>query len=100
MPPWTGLGAVERNYVGFGVVYPRESDSIMARLIVPEISQDLEPGAVRPRRPFLSPTARKAILSAHIMISVGLLGDSAGFFAVAMRAGTTHDPGGLTELAG
>jgi hypothetical protein len=38
-------------------------------------------------RPWILPRrARLTILTAHIMMSVGLLGDSAGFFAVAMRA--------------
>ena len=36
--------------------------------------------------------ARQTLLTAHIMISVGLLGDSAGFLAVAIRAAITDDP--------
>jgi Predicted integral membrane protein (DUF2269) len=40
----------------------------------------------------LSPRARRALLSAHIVISVGLLGDVAGFIAVAIRAAGTDDP--------
>jgi hypothetical protein len=36
--------------------------------------------------------ARHALLTTHIMISVGLLGDSAGFLAVAIRAAATDDP--------
>ena len=40
----------------------------------------------------LSQHARRALLTAHIVISVGLLGDSAGFLAVAVRAAiTTND---------
>jgi uncharacterized membrane protein len=39
----------------------------------------------------LSPVARRAILTAHIVFSVGLLGDSAGFLAVAVRASVTDD---------
>jgi len=43
--------------------------------------------AAAPRRPWILPRrARLAILTAHVMMSVGLLGDSAGFLAVAMRA--------------
>jgi hypothetical protein len=52
------------------------------------------PGAARatPRPPrVLPPRARNALLTAHIAISVGLLGDSAGFLAVAIRAATTAD---------
>jgi uncharacterized membrane protein len=39
----------------------------------------------------LSPGARRAILTTHIIVSVGLLGDTAGFLAVAIRAATTSD---------
>lgn len=45
----------------------------------------------RPRRT-LSVGVRKAILTTHIVVSVGLLGDSAGFLAVAIRGATTDDP--------
>lgn len=41
----------------------------------------------------LSPSARRTVLTAHIIASVGLLGDSAGFLAVAIRGATTDDPG-------
>ena len=41
---------------------------------------------------------RQAVLTAHIMISVGLLGDSAGFLAVAIRAATTDDVGAVVEM--
>lgn len=40
----------------------------------------------------LSRTTRRAVLTAHIIASVGLLGDSAGFLAVAIRAAATGDP--------
>jgi hypothetical protein len=39
----------------------------------------------------LSPSARKAVLTTHIIVSVGLLGDSAGYLAVAIRAAATSD---------
>jgi hypothetical protein len=42
--------------------------------------------------------ARHALLTAHIVISVGLLGDSAGFLAVAVRLAGTQAPVGRTEL--
>jgi hypothetical protein len=38
------------------------------------------------------------VLTAHIIISVGLLGDSAGFLAVALRASHRGDPGSALEL--
>jgi Predicted integral membrane protein (DUF2269) len=41
---------------------------------------------------------RQAVLTAHIMMSVGLLGDSAGFLAVSIRAARTDDPAALLEL--
>jgi hypothetical protein len=40
----------------------------------------------------LSHRARQAVLTAHIIMSVGLLGDSAGFLAIAIRAAGTDDP--------
>ncbi len=47
--------------------------------------------STRPRWP-MSPSVRRSVLTAHIIASVGLLGDSAGFLAVAVRAATTDDP--------
>jgi hypothetical protein len=47
---------------------------------------------------FLSARARLAILTVHIIISVGLLGDSAGFLAVAIRTAMTDDPRTIIEL--
>ncbi|HEX2444902.1 MAG TPA: hypothetical protein VHJ77_13220 [Vicinamibacterales bacterium] len=41
--------------------------------------------------------ARQALLTAHIIMSVGLLGDSAGFLAVAIRAAGAGDPGAQLE---
>ena len=43
-------------------------------------------------RQTLAPAARRAVLTVHIVASVGLLGDVAGFLAVAIRAVTTDDP--------
>jgi hypothetical protein len=45
--------------------------------------------------PPLRPRARRAALTAHIVVSVGLLGDSAGFLAIAVRAAATAN----TDLA-
>ena len=47
----------------------------------------------RPRRSAwrLSPRARRAILTTHIVASVGLLGDCAAVLATAIRAATTDD---------
>jgi len=47
----------------------------------------------RATRLHLSRTARKWWLTAHIVVSVGLLGDSAGFLAVATRGVTSTDAG-------
>lgn len=46
----------------------------------------------------LPPGARRAILTTHIAVSVGLLGDSAGFLAVAVRAATITDTDRATAL--
>ena len=54
--------------------------------------------AVRPARLFPL-RLRHTLLTAHIAISVGLLGDSAGFLAVAVRAAGTDDPAAAIELA-
>jgi hypothetical protein len=43
-------------------------------------------------------SARNALLTAHIAISVGLLGDSAGFLAVAIRLSRLDDPAAQAEL--
>jgi hypothetical protein len=52
----------------------------------------------RAKRQWLLPQrARQAVLTAHIMMSVGLLGDSAGFLAVAIRASRSGDPQALIE---
>ena len=40
----------------------------------------------------LTPAARRAVLTTHIMVSVGLLGDSAGFLAVALQGGDDRRP--------
>lgn len=44
----------------------------------------------RPRR--LSPPLRRALLTLHVVTSVGLLGDVAGFLAVAIRAQSIDAP--------
>jgi hypothetical protein len=45
---------------------------------------------VAPRR--LSPSLRRAVLTTHIVMSVGLLGDCAVLLATAIRAAATSDP--------
>ena len=57
----------------------------------------LMPEPTTARRRFLPQRVRLAVLTAHIMISVGLLGDSAGFLAVAIRAARTQDPAAAIE---
>ena len=52
----------------------------------------MKPSRVFPRR------VREALLIAHIIVSVGLLGDVAGFLAVAARLSTTTDPRSALEL--
>ena len=46
------------------------------------------------RRPWLPlpPAALKVLLTLHIIVSVGLLGDSAGYLAVAIHGSTARDP--------
>jgi hypothetical protein len=46
----------------------------------------------------VSQSLRRALLTAHIIISVGLLGDSAGFLAVSIRAARLDDPASVREL--
>src|SRR5215510_96811 len=50
------------------------------------------------QRRYLSRGARNALLTAHIMISVGLLGDSAGFLAVAIRAARAGQEAAMVEM--
>lgn len=40
----------------------------------------------------LTPFQRRLVLTVHIIVSVGLLGDSAGYLAVAIRGAATADP--------
>jgi hypothetical protein len=47
-------------------------------------------GADRPRR--FGRRTRHIVLTVHIVVSVALLGDSAGFLAVAIRRATSDDP--------
>ena len=49
------------------------------------------PGTADRSGRFRRPT-RNAVLTAHVVVSVGLLGDSAGFLAVAVRRATSDDP--------
>jgi hypothetical protein len=56
--------------------------------------------ATERRRRLFSAPVRNTVLTIHIAVSVGLLGDSAGFLAVAVRAANTGDAGTVTELAG
>jgi hypothetical protein len=50
-------------------------------------------GPTAPGRPSrFGRRTRNAVLTAHIVVTVGLLGDSAGFLAVAVRRATSEDP--------
>lgn len=51
------------------------------------------------QRKTFSAAVRNTLLTLHIAVSVGLLGDSAGFLAVAMRAAGTSDPAAVLEQA-
>jgi Predicted integral membrane protein (DUF2269) len=53
----------------------------------------------RPTRRGLSRRARNILLTAHIALSVGLLGDSAGYLAVAIRTSTLDDPSLVQDSA-
>ena len=53
-----------------------------------------------PRRRLFPQRVRLIILTAHIMMSVGLLGDSAGFLAVAIRAADSPTREGMLPLVG
>src|SRR5690606_32084843 len=44
------------------------------------------------KRFLLSPFSKRLVLTIHIMVSVSLLGDSAGYLAVAIRGAVTDDP--------
>ena len=55
-----------------------------------------EPNAARKR--YLPQRWRQWLLTTHIILSVGLLGDSAGFLAVAIRAASATDPQQVREL--
>jgi hypothetical protein len=57
----------------------------------------MDPTTAKPRRVFPR-RVRNAVLTAHIMMSVGLLGDVAGFLAVAIRASSTTDQGSALHL--
>src|SRR5262245_19869653 len=45
----------------------------------------------------LGRVSRNSLLTVHIMVSVGLLGDSAGFLAVAVRRSISYDPALITS---
>ena len=48
--------------------------------------------------PVLPHRLRQTLVTLHIIVSVGLLGDSAGFLAVAILASNTTDPESIVEL--
>ena len=54
--------------------------------------------AIGPSDMLLPLRGRQALLTAHIAMSVGLLGDSAGFLALAIRLSNTVDPAARLEL--
>ncbi|HEY0874795.1 MAG TPA: DUF2269 family protein [Vicinamibacterales bacterium] len=54
--------------------------------------------SVAPAGRMFSARTRNAVLTFHIAVSVGLLGDSAGFLAVAIRAARADDPATVMEM--
>jgi hypothetical protein len=63
--------------------------------MLPEVLDDA--GAAQPAQPAvrrwrLRRRSRNTLLTIHIIVSVGLLGDSAGFLAVAIRRSLSNDP--------
>jgi len=50
------------------------------------------------RRRVLPHRARQTLLTAHIMMSVALLGDSAAFLALSIRAARSTDPSSVIEI--
>jgi len=80
-----------------GVVQPQLTQAWLVRRAPPhaerhETRSRMSNEASTPPLFTLSPSMRKAILTAHIVVSVGLLGDSAGYLAVAARAAAASDP--------
>ena len=55
-------------------------------------TQTVPRAAVGRARISISPAARRALLTVHIIASVGLLGDVAAVLAINIRAATTGDP--------
>lgn len=66
------------------------ADATVSRSGAPRVGEDVPATSAQRRR--LPLLARHALLTAHIVFSVGLLGDSAGYLAVAIRTGTLDDP--------
>ncbi len=63
--------------------------------MLPDVLDDA--GAAQPAQPAvrrwrLRRRSRNTLLTIHIIVSVGLLGDSAGFLAVAIRRSLSNDP--------
>jgi hypothetical protein len=72
-------------------------DSGAMTVISPTASQTRAADAAKPRVPGgarlkLRPAVRRAVLTAHIIAGVGLLGDVAAVLAINVRAATTGDP--------
>ena len=66
-------------------------------LVLMDLSSRM-PEADTHQRRYLFRRARHALLTAHITISVGLLGDSAGFLAVAIRAARAGQAAATLEM--
>jgi hypothetical protein len=65
----------------------------------PEASAAFTHSAAARSRWRLPRQARHALLTAHIVVSVGLLGDTVGYLTIAARAATDDDPAAMRQSA-
>lgn len=94
---FTGLGLAQLG--GRPLVGPLQASLAVASLIpsviglvlmyLPSVNRWM--AAVRDRSRTISPRLRKAVLTAHVAISVGWLGLVTGMFAMSVAGATTHD---------
>jgi hypothetical protein len=65
----------------------------------PEASAAFTHSAAARSRWRLPRQARQTLLTAHIVVSVGLLGDTVGYLTIAARAATDDDPAAMRQSA-
>jgi hypothetical protein len=66
---------------------------------LPERSAASSPAVAQRSRWRLPRQARHTLLTAHIVVSVGLLGDTVGYLTIAARAATDDDPNAVRQSA-